>query len=77
MQGLWEKVNFEDFSNFIDTNPEIKRIEMSNWGEIFLNKDIVKILEYAFRKGVTLIMQKYHVHLNMVLSFYSEIYFEK
>ncbi|EEG94371.1 hypothetical protein ROSEINA2194_01775, partial [Roseburia inulinivorans DSM 16841] len=45
---------FEDFSNFIDTNPEIKRIEMSNWGEIFLNKDIVKILEYAFRKGVTL-----------------------
>ena len=50
---------------------------MSNWGEIFLNKDIVKILEYAFRKGVTLIMQKYHVHPNMVLSFYGEIYFEK
>ena len=49
MQGLWEKVNF-----LLRTNPEIKRIEMSNWGEIFLNKDIVKILEYAFRKGVTL-----------------------
>ena len=48
------QLSFEDFSNFIDTNPEIKRIEMSNWGEIFLNKDIVKILEYAFRKGVTL-----------------------
>lgn len=63
------QLSFEDFSNFIDTNPEIKRIEMSNWGEIFLNKDIVKILEYAFRKGVTLIMQKYHVHPNMVLSF--------
>lgn len=48
------QLSFEDFSNFIDTNPEIKRIGMSNWGEIFLNKDIVKILEYAFRKGVTL-----------------------
>ena len=31
---------------------------MSNWGEIFLNKDIVKILEYAFRKGVTFILRK-------------------
>lgn len=51
------QLSFEDFSNFIDTNPEIKRIEMSNWGEIFLNKDIVKILEYAFRKGVTLIAE--------------------
>lgn len=41
------QLSFEDFSNFIDTNPEIKRIEMSNWGEIFLNKDIDLILDVS------------------------------
>lgn len=45
---------YDDFVTFIDNNPEIKRMEMSNWGEIFLNKDITRIIKYAFEKGITL-----------------------
>lgn len=43
-----------DFIKFVTENPEIRRIEMSNWGEIFLNKDIYGILEYAYNHNVTL-----------------------
>ena len=35
-------------------NPQVKRIEMSNWGEIFLNKDIADIIKFAYENGVTL-----------------------
>lgn len=48
------KMNFESFKYILDTNPEIKEIELSNWGEIFLNNDIIPILEYAFKKEVVL-----------------------
>lgn len=43
-----------DFVRFLNENPQIKRIEMSNWGEIFLNKDINRIIEYAYTRNVTL-----------------------
>ncbi len=45
---------FNQFVAFIEKNPQIKRIEMSNWGEIFLNKDIASIIKYAYEKNVTL-----------------------
>lgn len=48
------QMSFESFKQFIDRNPQIKRIEMSNWGEIFLNKDIADIIKYAHEHGVTL-----------------------
>lgn len=48
------QLSFDNFRKFVDTNPQIKRIEMSNWGEIFLNHDILRIIEYAYEKGVTL-----------------------
>lgn len=48
------QLSFENFKKFISENPEIKRIEMSNWGEIFLNKDISKIMQFANEHGVTL-----------------------
>lgn len=48
------QLSYDDFVAFIDKNSEIKRMEMSNWGEIFLNRDINKIIKYAFDKGVTL-----------------------
>ncbi len=47
-------LSLSDFMDFIKANPKIKRIEMSNWGEIFLNKDIYSIMEYAYHSGVTL-----------------------
>lgn len=47
-------LSLSDFIDFINANPQIKRIEMSNWGEIFLNKDIYSIMEYAYHNGVTL-----------------------
>lgn len=48
------QLSFEDFVKFVENNPQISKIEMSNWGEIFLNKDILQIMEYAYNHGVTL-----------------------
>lgn len=47
-------LHFEDFKKIIDENPSIKNIEMSNSGEIFLNPDLVKIMEYAYKNNVKL-----------------------
>lgn len=47
-------LKFADFKNFIDKNSKIKSIELSNWGEIFLNPELVSIMEYAFEKGIRL-----------------------
>ncbi len=44
-------LKFEDFKKLLDEN-ELENIEISNSGEIFLNPDLVKILEYADKKGV-------------------------
>lgn len=43
-----------DFENFLDNNPQIKRVELSNYGEIFLNPDLVSIMKCAFDRGVSL-----------------------
>ena len=45
---------FSDFKNFVDRHPFIKTIELSNFGEMFLNPEIVSIIEYAFLKKVKL-----------------------
>ena len=45
---------FDDFVRFVSNNPQVKRIEMSNWGEIFLNKDIADIIKFAYENGITL-----------------------
>jgi MoaA/NifB/PqqE/SkfB family radical SAM enzyme/quercetin dioxygenase-like cupin family protein len=47
-------LKFEDFDKFIRRNPHVSHIELSNWGEVFLNKDLVKILAYAYRRNVSL-----------------------
>lgn len=48
------QLKFKDFVLFIENNPQIKRMEMSNWGEIFLNPDIADIIKYAHEHGVKL-----------------------
>jgi len=47
-------LRFEDFKRLVDENPWISTVELSNWGEIFLNKQLPGMLEYAYRKGVAL-----------------------
>ncbi|MBF0504774.1 MAG: radical SAM protein [Candidatus Omnitrophica bacterium] len=47
-------LKFEDFKKIVDANPWIRAIELSNWGEIFLNPHLMKIAEYAAKKRVVL-----------------------
>ena len=47
-------LRFEQFRRIVDDNPRISEIELSNWGEIFLNPDIERIIEYAYRRNVAL-----------------------
>ena len=47
-------LKFDDFKNIIRYNPSISHIELSNWGEIFLNKDLIDIIRYAHEHNVTL-----------------------
>lgn len=42
------------FIHIIELNPYIRHIELSNLGEIFLNPDIIGIMQYAFRRGISL-----------------------
>jgi MoaA/NifB/PqqE/SkfB family radical SAM enzyme len=46
-------LRFDDFKKLIDRNPQIRKVELGNFGEVFLNKDLPKILEYSYTKGVT------------------------
>lgn len=47
-------LKLEDFKGFVRRNPNVAHIELSNWGEVFLNKEFAKILEYAYRHNVCL-----------------------
>jgi MoaA/NifB/PqqE/SkfB family radical SAM enzyme len=38
----------------IEKNPGIKLIELSNWGEIFLNPELKKIIKFAYEKNIGL-----------------------
>jgi len=43
---------FDDFRDMVCRNPWIKKVELGNWGEVFLNKDIPRILQYAHEKEI-------------------------
>ena len=45
-------ITFEQFKRFIDENKYIKTLEISDSGEVFLNPDFVKIIEYAYNNGI-------------------------
>ena len=45
-----------DFKNLLEDNPWLTEIELCNSGEVFLNPELLGIMEYAHRKGVILAM---------------------
>ncbi|MDD4939181.1 MAG: cupin domain-containing protein [Candidatus Omnitrophica bacterium] len=47
-------LSFRSFKEIVDSNPWIISIELSNWGEIFLNKDLLKIMKYAYKNNIAL-----------------------
>ncbi len=50
----WGDLSFEHFKQFVDRYPGIRKIELSNWGEIFLNPEIGEIIRYGYEKGIEL-----------------------
>lgn len=55
----------EDFERLLDSRPSISHVELSNWGEIFTNREFPEILRAAHRRGVALHADN-GVHLNVV-----------
>ena len=45
---------FDNFRRFVDNSPKIRLIELSNFGEIFLNPELLEMFRYAYRKKVHL-----------------------
>jgi hypothetical protein len=43
-------LKFNDFKRLVNANPWIQKIELSNFGEIFLNPEICKIIDMLIRK---------------------------
>jgi MoaA/NifB/PqqE/SkfB family radical SAM enzyme len=58
-------LKFSDFKQLIDDNPCLASVELSNWGEIFLNPQLPQIVKYSFDKGVALTADN-GVNLNTV-----------
>lgn len=50
----WGSLQADNFRKLIGENPRIKIVELSNWGEMFLNKDLPAILKHAHENGVEL-----------------------
>lgn len=47
-------LSFDNFKKIIDENHRVSKVELSNWGEIFLNPELKKIIQYAYKKHVNL-----------------------
>ncbi len=52
-QGLGT-LKLEPFRKLLEDNPSLRRVELSNCGNIFLNKDLLGIMECAAARGVKL-----------------------
>ena len=50
----WGNLSIDALRQFVDAHPGIRKIELSNWGEIFLNPELKEIIEYAHQMGVKL-----------------------
>jgi len=60
-------LRLSSFQKLLDENPRIAEIELSNYGEIFLNSDLLGIIKYAYERKVVLTART-GVNLNNVKS---------
>jgi MoaA/NifB/PqqE/SkfB family radical SAM enzyme len=51
--GSWF-LKFDDFRKLLDKNQALEQVEISNYGEVFLNPQLLRILEYAQERGVAI-----------------------
>lgn len=61
----WGSLKFSNFKQLIESNPHIRQIELSSFGEIFLNPDLPLMLKHAYERGITLTAQN-GVNLNKI-----------
>jgi MoaA/NifB/PqqE/SkfB family radical SAM enzyme len=47
-------LKFKNFRELLESNSALEQIEISNYGEVFLNPQLLQILEYAHQKGVAI-----------------------
>lgn len=47
-------LKFADFKDLLDKNPWIRRVELSNYGEVLLNPELLKMMEYAHDRQIVL-----------------------
>lgn len=47
-------LSVDNFAKFLELNDTVRQIELSNWGEPFLNKDFLSILKIADNNSITL-----------------------
>jgi len=47
-------LKFENFRELLESNSALQQVEISNYGEVFLNPHLLRILEYAHQKGVAI-----------------------
>lgn len=50
-------LDLDDFRRLVDANPELERIELSNYGEVFLNRALPDILAYAHGAGIAITLE--------------------
>ena len=50
----WGHLAPEEFRDFLDRHPDIRAVELSNWGEITLNPGLPEILRIGHERGVAL-----------------------
>ncbi len=48
-------LKLHDFQKLIEANDYVERVELTNWGEIFLNPELLDIMRYANDKGIELV----------------------
>lgn len=58
-------LKFEHFRELLDLNASLEQVEISNYGEVFLNPELLPILEYAHQKNVAISIEN-GTNLNFV-----------
>lgn len=58
-------LRFADFRALVERNPWIRRVELANWGEAFLNKELPDILRLASEHDIAVTIDK-GTHFNRV-----------